>query len=245
MDKDFIMKLDDEKDLLDKEKTILGLARHPIPFPPYRTVLSDRTHFMQMVYENMKAYIGREFEITLFSYGLEVSINYDQGHFVSMILKGTGTQGERIRDDVALQFMPQEAKNKNKITLHGTLTLFDPQRFRGGTDKHEVPLILKHAFSQGISPREGKEIVCRPHTLYIDGKRTDVMDAWGEINSFTITGLSSSGDYEHIEKWVEDEVYDIEQWMVPHCGFIVADASPDDEGAFPLTHFIIDDSITP
>lgn len=241
MDKDFIMKLDDEKDLLDKENTILGLARHPIPFPPHRTVLSDRTHFMQMVHENMKAYIGREFEVTLYSYGLEVSINYEQGQFVSMILKGSGTQGERIRDDVALQLVPLEAKNKNKITLHGTLTLLDYRGFCNGIEKHETPRVLKQALFQGISPRQGKEIVCRPHALYVEGKKIDVMDVWNIINSFLITGLSYSGDYEYIESMIETDVDESDDWMVPHCGFIVGDTSPDDQEAFPLTHFVIDD----
>jgi hypothetical protein len=245
MDKDFIMKLDDEKDLLDKEKTILGLARHPIPFPTYRTVLSDRTHFMQVVYDCLKDYTDRFFIVTCDNYGIEVSINYEDGLFKSMILKGSGKEGERIREDVALLLVPPEAKNKNKVTLHGLLTILDHRKFRGGMEKHEVPRVLKQALMQGIIPREGKEVVCRPYTLFIDGERQPIENLWEEIGGFLISGLSFYGEYDAVEEIIKEDIMDDHTWLIPHRGFIIDDNEPWDEKAFSPIHFIIDDFTTP
>jgi hypothetical protein len=244
MDKDFIMKLDDDKDLLTKEKPLLGFVNHPIPFSLYRSVIVNKADIPATVLDAIKDYTDRTFLLLPKSYGVEVSINYDEGLFQSMILKGTGEAGERVSDHIALQLVPKEAKSKNKITLHALLTLQDKRQFRGGVEKHEVPKVLKQAIMQGLAFREDREIVCRPYRLFVDGKDGDPYDIWEHIGGLIMAGLNILTFATKLEKDLEDFV-NCDTWLIPTYGLILRDEQPQEEGAFPETHFVInEDDIT-
>jgi hypothetical protein len=241
MDKQFIMKLDDEKDLLAKESPVKGLAYHPIPFPTYRSFLVKAEKLGQLVAEHIATYALRTFLVSYDNYGLEVSINYDEGKFVSMILKGSGEQGERIADEIATMFAPKEAKNKKKITIHALLTILDTRKFRGGTQKHEVPKILKQVLMQGFNRYEHKDVVCRPYAIWIDGVRHDPDFIWQEVNDMLLTGFAFTVKFEDVAARASAETFD-NDYMAPRRGIIVKDENPDEEGAFPETHYIIDET---
>lgn len=240
MDKEFIMKLDDEKDLLEKKPAVQKLEFHPIPFPAHRSFLVKKNEAIQLIREHTQDYQDREFIITCDNYGIEVSINYEDGEFRSMILKGTGEQGERVNDDIALRLMPKEAKNKKKITLHALLTIIDPDHFRDGVHKHDVPRILKQALLSGLNRYEDKSIVCRPYALFIDGVRGDVDFVWEEINSMVISGIGFDCNYDTLAGKAAAEIND-KSYLVPRRGIIISDLKPEEEKALPTTHYLFDD----
>ena len=242
MDKEFIMKLDDEKDLLAPKLPVKGFAYHPIPFPTYRSFLAKPENLSQLVQEHIAEYKDRNFVLTCDNYGVEVSVNYDEGQFISMILKGTGEMGERIDDHVALMLMPKESKNKKKVTLHALLTIVEPASFRGGWGKHDVPKILKEALLKGLDRYENKGVVCRPYALWIDGVRLEEMDIWAEINDVLITGVAFYCPHEDVVSRMSVESFS-RDYLVPRKGMILADEKPDESGAFPETHYIIDETI--
>jgi hypothetical protein len=242
MDKELIMKLDDEKDLLKPKLPVKGLAYHPIPFPTYRTFLVKPEALRPLVQEHIAEYKDRNFVITCDNYGVEVSVNYEGGKFVSMILKGTGEMGERVDDQVALMLMPLESKNKKNVTLHALLTIVEPATFRGGINNHEVPRILKEALLKGLDRYENKGIVCRPYAIWIDGVRLEEMDIWAEINDVLITGIAFYCGYDDVVSRMDAESF-CRDYLVPRRGMILADEEPDKPGAFPETHYLIDDSI--
>lgn len=235
------MKIDDTADLLEKESPILGLTYHPIPFPNHRSVLIKRGESVATVLEELKDYQDRTFAITTSNYGVEVSINYEEGQFVSMILRGTGAQGEKVNEDVALSLVPKESKNKNKITLHALLTILDLDKFRGGLSKTEVPKILRRALMEGLMRYEDKSIVCRPYTLFVDGVEESTENIWEIIGNFLMSGLTFYTDYAGIETVIKEDIEN-EKWVVPRRGIIIGDENPADEKAFPTTKFIIDES---
>jgi hypothetical protein len=245
MDKSFIMKLDNNTELLGKERPSGPMQTHQVAFPEIRTVATRREVAVELIAQHLEAYKDREFYVAPDNYGVEVSVTYAAGKFHSMILKGDGVSGERVIDEIAKMLVPAEAKNKGQVVLHCLLTIQDLMRFRGGTPKMEVPMIIKGALREGFLPYEEKKLICRPYSLFVDGKRCDIYKLWATIaGSLLIPGLYMEYSYETLKTNLhQDLIQDYEDYLVPVRGFLVEDANPEDETAFPATRFLFDDSI--
>lgn len=245
MDKTFIMKLDDANDLLGKEQSVGGLEYHPVAFPPHQSVLVKREEAVAVILERLKEYRDREFIVGINYYGLEVSINYADGKFQSMILKGDGEKGERISDHIALRIVPAESKSKKKITVHAVLTIHEPTNVaERNYENYEIPGILRQALREGFAPRQDKNIVHRILKVYVDGEWSRVERVWKVIGNMVTTGYSLEYTYSELGEGLEKEmVFDSTPSIVPRSNLIIEDANPKDEKAFPETHFIFDDFV--
>jgi hypothetical protein len=240
MDKSLIMSIDNDTDLLGKEPPLGKLTYHPVPFPTPATVIVKRKEAVSVITQALEHYRDREFRITPDNYGLEVSVNYADGKFVSMITKGTGEQGERVADGIANMLMPGEAKSKKKMTLHALLSVVDLAKFRGELTKQGVEPFIKYCLLNGFPPYKDKEVVCRPYRLYVDGVIDDPFYVWQKVNNMTITGLYMDYDYENTCKYLAEDINNI-GYLLPQRGMTVADQNPLDEKAFPETRFLFED----
>lgn len=229
------MKQDNEK------KSVLNVESHPIPFSKHRSICVKKEKALESILESMKGYRDREFYVTTIDSGLAASINYVDGKFSSMILKGTGEEGERINDTIATTLVPVEARSKRKITLHALLTVQDISRFNGGgVVVTEVPRILRYSLRNGFRPYDNKKIVCRPFKLYVDGVRAAITRVWDVIGDMVVTGYSMEYDYDSAKNSIKREMVVNAGYLLPQCGLVVEDARPDEEGAFHETHFLFD-----
>ena len=238
------MKIDNNNDLLDKTPSLKGLEYHPIPFEPYRTIILPSGKEVETILDSLKEYQLREFVATFDNYGIEVSVNYNEGVFVSMILKGTGEQGESIIEPIATMLVPKEAKSKKQITLHAQITVLDVNKFHRGLLKQEVPNLLRDALRNGFRPYEDKNIVIRPYKIFVDGVLDDVTFTWEHINNMTITGLSMDYDYERLSNYIIADLVKVPEYLLPQKGIIISDQHPTEDGAFPDTRYLFDDPIT-
>lgn len=238
------MKIDNNNDLLDKTPLLKGLEYHPVAFEPYRTIILPSGKEVETILDSLKEYKHREFTATFDNYGVEVSVNYDEGVFVSMILKGTGEQGESIIEPIATMLVPKEANNKNKLTLHAQMTVLDKNKFYKGMLKQEIPAMLRDALRNGFRPYEDKNIVIRAYKLFLDGVRDDPMDTWSYIGNMTLSGLSMDYDYETLSTYITAELIHVPEYLLPQKGIIISDQHPDEEGAFPETRYLFEDPIT-
>lgn len=241
MDKTLIMNIDNNTDLLAKEPPLGKLLFHPVPFPNHPVVIVKRKEAVSVITQYMDNYQGRDFILTPDNYGLEVSINYDEGKFVNMILKGTGEQGERVVDNIATMFMPVESKSKEKITLHALLSVQDLAEFRGELAKEEVGAFLKRCLFHGFPRYKDKQVVCRPYRMYVNGKLDETDEIWGKIGSMVLTGLDQACSHAGLGTCVADYVNN-NGYMLPQRGVTVMDSEPLEENAFPQTHFLFDES---
>ena len=242
MDK-IIMQLDPNTELLSQSTPLKSLLHHPIPFPPYQSKLVKHSEAIATLTELLKGFEKREFTVTPFNYGLEVSINYSKGEFVSMILKGTGELGESIDPAIASLLAPPKSGSKKEVTVHALITVQDVREFRNGLNKYDVPAFLKQRLLEGFAPYEDKKIVCRILRLYIDGVSTNIDEAWATMRLFAITGLAD--DYNHtraLELASTILSYD-PHYLLPQRGIVIADASPSDPEAFAELHLLFDEEI--
>lgn len=225
----------------NNEKTILGIETHPVPFVNHRSISVKREDALAVILDSLKNYQDHEFHVTPLDYGLMVSVNYENGVFQSMILKGAGEQGERINDSIATMLMPKESKSKKKITLHALLTVQNVNRFSNGIDITEVPRVLKLALRNGFKPYDNKHVVCRPIKLYIDGVRSNISIVWREIGNMVITAFAMEYDYERLKRDVVEDFIKNDCYLLPQHGLIIDDSDAEKDGAFPETHFLFDD----
>lgn len=241
MDKTFIMNIDENIALLGKELPLGSVLEHPVPFPLFETILVKRKDAVSTLTELLKGYESRTFIMTPDNYGLDVSINYKEGVFSSMILKGSGVAGERISDTIATMFVPKESKSKKDITLHALITVQDTRDFRRGLTKHDIPSFLRQRLMDGFAPYEDKKIVCRPIRLYVDGVPEDINETWERIADMLITGLSML--YDHASAMENAAVItDYEgHYLLPQRGVIITDDEPLTDGAFPETRLLFDE----
>lgn len=242
MDKTFIMKLDDTNDLLGKEPPTMGITPHPVAFPLYHSVCVKRRDAVATILEHLENYQDRQFYITPDNYGVDVSVNYADGKFISMILKGTGEEGDRIHEAIATMVVPKESKNKKKVTLHAILTM-DRDRDTVGEPIYEVPRIIKRALRDGFERYQDKKIVIRVLRLYIDGEETIAESVWQVIGNMLIAGYSLNCDYYLVKSFIEKDFVINHGYQLPQRGIIIRDETPSDEKAFPETHFLFDDDI--
>lgn len=240
MDKTFIMKLDNEKELLDKASPFKGLETHPVPFPIYRMVFVKPGEVRATIQDHIKNYTDRIFLLNIENYGVDVSINYADGLFKSMILKGDGVQGERIADEIATMLVPKESKNKKNMSLHALLTVQDLEYFKGGIKKHEVPRIVKECLRNGFWRREEREVVCRPYAFYIEGVRVDSYDTWDEIGNMPLSGLNMEYNFDQVLEYCTEHIQEY-RYLLPQRGIILEDAEPEDNDSFPPTLFMLEE----
>lgn len=248
MDKTFIMQLDSNNDLLGKDQPVQGVIPHPIPFTTFTTVPIKRdVTGVEVILRTLKDYHGRTFRLIVDDYGLPVSVTYLGGKFKSMILKGTGVEGERVKDEIALGLVPAEAKSDKDITMHALLTIkTDLNYFRGGIEAHEVPKYLRSALRFGFEPFESKSIVYRVLRLYKDGVLgwDTSYNVWELIGNLVLAGYYLEYDYAGVEKYVQHDFIINAKYALPQRGIIIEDTEPGQEGAFPETHFLFEPDST-
>lgn len=244
MDKTFIMKINETMDLLNKDRSPLGIVSHPVPFPSCKTVTLKRDDSIDAILKHLEDYKDREFIAGVSYYGVTVSINYAEGKFQSMILKGTGEEGERVNDHIALMIVPAEAKSTKNITLHAILTLQEPADVAWRNYSNiDIPAIVRRALREGFEPREDKKVVHRILKVFVDGKWNPLEKVWKVVGNMVTTGFALEYTYEELRENIQKEaLYDAVS-IVPRNGFIIMDIKPEDEKAFPETHFIFDDSV--
>lgn len=244
MDKTFIMTINETSDLLERDQPVQGVVPHPVPFTTYLSIPVKREEVTEVILKHLKDYYHREFRVIPDDYGLPVSINYSGGKFKSMILKGTGEEGERVNDAIALKIVPAESKSQKDITLHALITIqTDLKYLRGGIENHEVPRFLREALRNGFEPYEDKGIVYRVLKVFVDGKRQPSSESvWKLVGNMVITGYYLEYNYRDLEKFIQKEMIS-EGYSLPQRGLMIEDEHPEEEGAFPETHFIFDSEI--
>jgi hypothetical protein len=234
MDKTFIMKLTNTDDLLGKDSAILGVQFHPVPFPNHTSVLIQKESATETILEHVRKYRDRTFYFMPENYGLVVSINYENGKLRSMILKGTGEQGERIADNIATMLMPKESHSTQRITFHAIISITDVAH----TDKVKVPWILKQKIRNGDAGCADEEIVCRPFRFYVDDVQKEIDDHWDLFDYTVIAAYSLECGYAKLRRELESDLVVNKGYRLPQRGVVIMDQHPEEEGAFPETHFL-------
>lgn len=238
------MKIDNNNDLLDKTPLLSGMEYHPVAFEPYRSIILPSGKEVDTILDSLKEYHHRRFIAGFDNYGVEVSVNYNEGVFVSMILKGTGEQGEGVIEPIATMLVPKEAKSKNKITMHAQMTVLDKNKFQRGMLKEEIPSMLRDALRNGFKPYEDKNIVIRAFKLFIDDVLEDPYNTWQHIGNMTLTGLSMGYDYEALRDYIKADLIMVPNYLLPQKGIILSDEHPNEEGAYPTTRFLFEEPIS-
>lgn len=243
MNEAIIMKLDDKTHLLEKAGSVRGIERHPIPFPHFITETVDRQNIVERVLRSISSHQDREFLVSYDNYGLEASVNYKDGKFHSLILKGSGEEGDRLSDLIALKFVPSDIDQKGQVTMHVLLTIRDPQQFRRKLlPAWEVPGAVRKFIRLGKKPRyTSQEVVCRLERLYVDNEQIDVRHAWSYIGGTMTTEYAVYACYETMAETVREMTSVHDTYMLPMRGIVITDDVPDDEGAFTTRHFILDE----
>lgn len=227
---------------MDKPKKTPSTRRiltHPVEFPQHNSIAVTPENIVEKVHDKLQHYKTREFRIAYLHYGLEASVNYEHGQFQSMIQKGSGLDGERIDDEVALKLVPKENDYKEgKVTIHALLTTkWDSHLVNPSFEKQEIPRIIRSALRKNEITIDGGEIVCRAMRLYVDGKYADLYsDAEELIKDFALI-YDLPTDYSQVEDWVKELTND-DDYFLPISGIIIVDEHLDEPEAFPETHFI-------
>lgn len=247
MDKDLIKNLDEGTDLLGKEKSLMGIVAHPLPFPHHsRTVFVKNETAVEEILEFMEEYHRREFYIIPDNIGMDVSVNYKDGKFVSLILKGDGDKGERVSDTTALKMVPKDIARKEEVTIFARLTVSDPERYRGNFTKEDVMPFLRKSLREGIDDSHDKKIVCRPFSYYIDDLPATFEDLWEDTSSKFIFDLSVECPHVSLREAVTRALQQ-EEYRLPQQGIVIFDAylmredAPNKGTLFLDTHFILND----
>lgn len=224
----------------DRAPSLRGIAIHPVEFPEHNSVIVTEKNVVKKILDKLQNYQTREFRLAYVHYGLEASVNYEYGKFISMIQKGSGIEGERIDDETALKLVPEEIEYKGgAVTLHVMLSIkWDERVINPSLAKHEIPKILRNALHKGEIVLEDAEITCRVGRVYINGNRAD---SWRTAKK-AVTGFILIYDllfsYEQTEEWVKDMLNDVNTYHLPTHGIVVTDEHIGDPEAFPETHFI-------
>lgn len=234
------MNIDDKNDLLGKDQA-LTLAYHEIEFPTYKSIPVKVEHLLEVILEQLENYKDREFQVRYKNYGVEVSICYRNGLFNSMILRGTGEQGELLDEDVVAHFLPTKLNNYLDIDIHANITICDRERYQGKLNKTEVPFLVKKALRDKMENTEELDIVCRVERLFYFNTRWPVNDLFDFFPKCSIHPLQFEYFYEQLFTNLIDDIID-PKYNLPQYGIIVEDANPHTPGAFPETHFIFDEA---
>lgn len=247
MNEAIIMKLDDQTELIGKEGPVRGIEPHPVVFPHYESFTCDRQNIVEKIKAALVKYRDRSILVTYANYGLEASVNYQDGKFRSLILKGSGEAGERIADQVALRFVPSDIPNHGKLTLHVLLTIRDEKQFRGKrTPPWTVPNLMRRYLRLDKQPRyTSQSVVCRVERLYRDGVQVDVDDILDDVDQRLTTEYSYMACYETLPAAVYEFIRENDTYMLPMCGVVISDEFPNDPGAFPSMHFLLDEFVRP
>jgi CBS domain-containing protein len=250
MDKNLIKKLDNKTDLLGKEKSLMGIVHHPMPFPSItRTVFVKRESAVEDILEFMAEYKRREFYIIPDNIGLDVSVNYDKGVLVSMILKGDGDKGERISEATALKLVPGVIARTDEVNVFARLTVQDPDEYKGGFTKDDVLNFLKKSLREGIDDEHDKKIVCRPYAYYIDDLPGALEDIWEEVSDKFMFDISISCPHKSLREGIT-EMLNQRDYRLPQQGiiifdqFLISNEAPKKGTLFLTTHFILNDDFS-
>ncbi|BAW19136.1 hypothetical protein [Ralstonia phage RP31] len=235
---------------MDKPKktpSTRSIVMHPVEFPKHRSVRIARKNITAKVMECLATHPSREFRLSYDNYGLEASVNYKDGKFQSLILKGSGVEGERINDEVALLLFPEESSHKGDITLHALLSVkYDPRVLNPSFKAQEVPKLIRKALRAKETTVDGHPIACRINRLYVDGKYVNHDRAYDFVDEkLTPTYDLMLVNDEFAEEWIKTMIREEKDYAIPAHGFVLTDEHPDSENAFPETHFIFDEPIKP
>lgn len=224
-----IMKLDDQTDLLAKAFPIGNVESHPVPFPLHQSFLVHREVLAEKVRERIEAYPDRDFRVAFDNHGLEASINYDEGEFESLILKGSGDEGERVLDSAARRIVPHlTALRKEKITVHVLLTVKDPKAYDAAKQVREA-----------LRTGNAEHVAIRVLRVYVKGVRFNSDKVFSAVGLMT-TAYEYLAVHSQVEEWALSLVNeDAGEYSLPVRGVIISDEYPDKEQAFPETRFLL------